>query len=333
MHAAGGITTELPQELKTAVEEALGAVPPARLRAASAALSALYRGGGQSRFTEPADLAAYAALRMPATYAAALSALRETAKCLPGFEPKSLLDAGAGPGTAAWAASAVWPGLEQVTSVERDAAMVSLGKRLTAHAAHEAVRDGQWLAVDLAAEWPAQRYDAVILSYSFGEVPEKQRLPLLRRLWACTGSVLIILEPGTPEGFARVRQARDCLLAAGAQVAAPCPGGMPCPMENGNWCHFASRVARSRGHRLAKDAALAYEDEKYTYVAAARAGTEPCRARVLRHPGIYKGHVVLELCTAQGPRRATVTRSHSGYKAARGLKWGGAAGPDEPGLF
>ena len=45
--------------------------------------------------------AAYSVFRMPATFEAVAFAL----SCLPGDAPGSMIDAGAGPGTAAWAAS------------------------------------------------------------------------------------------------------------------------------------------------------------------------------------------------------------------------------------
>jgi ribosomal protein RSM22 (predicted rRNA methylase) len=51
--------------------------------------------------------AAYAASRMPGCYAAVLKVMEELHMRLPGFRPASMLDFGAGPGTAIWAAQKV----------------------------------------------------------------------------------------------------------------------------------------------------------------------------------------------------------------------------------
>ena len=51
--------------------------------------------------------AAYMAARMPACYAAVYKVLEEVSARLPAFAPESMLDFGAGPGTAVWAAQEV----------------------------------------------------------------------------------------------------------------------------------------------------------------------------------------------------------------------------------
>ena len=75
------------------------------------ALSAAYRGERPARAARtPAQVAAYLAYRAPATFAAAAAVFRQVA-LQPGWRPRSLLDAGAGPGVAAWAAVEQWPSL------------------------------------------------------------------------------------------------------------------------------------------------------------------------------------------------------------------------------
>ena len=54
-----------------------------------------------------AQAAAYMAARMPACYAAVYKVLEELSMRLPAFAPESMLDFGAGPGTAIWAAHEV----------------------------------------------------------------------------------------------------------------------------------------------------------------------------------------------------------------------------------
>src|SRR4029079_17423066 len=71
---------------------------------------------------------AYLAARLPATYAAIRAALDAIADVRPDFTPRSLLDFGAGPGTALWAARDCWPELDAATLVEASASMRKFGE-------------------------------------------------------------------------------------------------------------------------------------------------------------------------------------------------------------
>lgn len=101
-------------------------------------------------------------------------------------------------------------------------------------------------------------------------------------------------------------------------------------MPDDDWCHFAQRLGRTRGHRAAKGAELGYEDEKYSYIAVTREPSVPIAARVLRHPVVRPGRIELALCTPTGLRSALVTRSAGArWRTARDLHWGDAVTPDE----
>lgn len=143
---------------------------------------------------------------------------------------------------------------------------------------------------------------------------------------ARAGQAVVLIEPGTPEGYLRIREARDQLIAAGLRVAAPCPHDGTCPIEVGqDWCHFSARVSRSSLHRQVKGGSLPYEDEKFSYVAATRFPVEPVPSRITRRPQIRKGLVLLDLCGPEGEglTRATVSKRHGDlYKAARDADWG-----------
>jgi ribosomal protein RSM22 (predicted rRNA methylase) len=116
------------------------------------------------------------------------------------------------------------------------------------------------------------------------------------------------------------------LIAAGAQILAPCPHDEACPMVGDDWCHFAVRLPRSRDHRLAKGAEVPYEDEPYAYLLAARPGLGgPAAARVLAPPRSNKPGIDLKLCTPHGVEARFVgRRDKAGYAAARRLGWGDA---------
>ncbi|TGU34238.1 methyltransferase type 11, partial [bacterium M00.F.Ca.ET.152.01.1.1] len=86
----------------------------------------------------------------------------------------------------------------------------------------------------------------------------------------------------------------------GAHVSAPCPHDAPCPLKPPDWCHFSRRVARSRLHRLAKEADVPWEDEKYIYLAASRHQAAVRAARVIAPPKGGSGKAVLKLCRPTG---------------------------------
>lgn len=104
---------ELPASLRAALDRALDGVSRKALAARAARASAAYRAGhgSASVIREPDDALAYALARLPATYAACAAVFAEVARLAPGFSPRRLLDAGAGPGAASWAAFGAWPGL------------------------------------------------------------------------------------------------------------------------------------------------------------------------------------------------------------------------------
>ena len=319
----------LPLELRAAIDTELGQVSLKSLATLSAGLSERYR-AGRSRtagafLRTPDDIAAYTAFRLPATFAAVHATLREIRDQLPQWSPKSLLDVGAGPGTAMWAATEVWPDLASVTSLEREDGMIALGKRLAGHSLEASVKEARWMKADITGAWDVPAHDLVIAAYVLGELRDSAIQALVAKMWEATSGVLALVEPGTMAGFARIKQAREQVLLAGAKAIAPCPHDGDCPMAAADWCHFSQRVARSRLHRQVKAGELAYEDEKFSYVALSRMCAEPIQGRVLRHPKIGKGHIRLELCTPTGLNSTVVTRKDKGMlRKARDLDWGSA---------
>ncbi|MBV9231868.1 MAG: rRNA methyltransferase [Chloroflexi bacterium] len=323
----------LPDDLQAALADKLQAVSARNMAHVAEELSKRYRSGHASGREQDQrtflrsreDVIAYAAYRLPATFAAIYAALVELRARRPGWSPRSLLDVGAGPGTAMWAAAAVWPELEQITLLERDQHMLTFGKELAPHARSLAVKKAVWQRVDLTEQWECNLHDLVIGAYLLGELPFTVHEEIISRLWSRCGDVLLIVEPGTPRGFSLVRSTREQLLVHGAATLAPCPHNLTCPIATNDWCHFAQRIDRSRLHRNVKGAKLAYEDEKFSYIAIARTQGRPIDARVIRHPQKRGGHVHLELCTPDGLKHSIVSRSErEAYREAQDLRWGSA---------
>src|SRR5262245_28560710 len=102
---------QLPAPLRAATADLAREVPVVELRTAAESISCAYRtssaGGPQLRTR--AEHLAYLLVRMPATFVAVTHALARLGERIPEFSPTSLLDLGAGPGTAAWAAVELFP--------------------------------------------------------------------------------------------------------------------------------------------------------------------------------------------------------------------------------
>lgn len=95
-------------------------------------------------------------------------------------------------------------------------------------------------------------------------------------------------------------------------------------MPAGDWCHFAARVERTGLHRRLKSGALNYEDEKFAYVAVARAETPHPAGRVVRRPEPRPGLIHLTVCRGDAISLENVTRRDPArFRAARHAKWGG----------
>lgn len=316
---------ELPAALRQAVDQALEGVALAELARAAERLSRRYRGevrDGGFHLSDDLAARAYLATRLPATYAAIRASLAAVTEARPDFAPRTLLDLGAGPGSALWAAADCWPGLEQALLIEGSPAIRRWGETLAADLPVAAV----WRAADLTGPLPdLPPSDLVTLSYVLDELAPETRERLVERLWAATRDTLVIVEPGTPAGWTRILAARARLIAAGAALLAPCPHALACPLAAPDWCHFSRRVARSRLHRQAKGGEVPWEDEKFLYLAASRQPAPAALgARVIAPPRGASGQVLLKLCQADGTATARrVTRREGAlFKMARRLEWG-----------
>lgn len=269
-----------------------------------------------------ADVAAYAAYRMPATFEAVHSALEAFAETVPEWVPGSHVDVGGGTGAATWAVEAVWPGERDVTVLDWAEPALALGREIAA--SNSALSGVRWERARIGAALRVpEGTDLVTVSYVLNELTPADRSALLAGVSGATA--VVIVEPGTPDGYARIIEARDHLIASGYTIAAPCPHSAACPIVPGtDWCHFSARVSRSSLHRKVKGGSLSYEDEKFAYVAAVRLPVYPATSRVVRRPQMRKGQVLLDLCSADGELgRTTVTKRHGGlYKAARDAEWG-----------
>ena len=283
-------------------------------------LSASYRKGANS---STVDLAAYVVSRVPATFAANVRMHEAMARAMPDFAPCSLLDMGAGPGTASWAALARWSDIHSITQCEQDQSFAWLAAKLNVESGLGALqrtalvqKSEAGLPFDIKAE-------LVVASYMLAELPLGNMPDVAKRLWHRTEDVLLLIEPGTPLGFARLRSVRETLLGQGAFVIAPCTHQNICPMAGNNWCHFKTRVQRSRDHMHAKQATVPFEDEAFSYLVLSRKPVPQSGGRVVAPVTVNKVAATLPLCNGAGLRDEVIaSRDKRAYKRAKKTGWG-----------
>lgn len=324
---------ELPPPLRQAVDRAMSGVALSDLAETAAALSQRYRDEareGAIHVGNRREALAYVAVRLPATYAAVRASLDAVAQARPDFAPATLLDIGAGPGTALWAAADCWPGIGDALLFEASRMFRSCADELAEDAPLPRVT---WRIADVGKDpIDCAPRDLVTLAYALNELAPAVRTTVLEQMWRATADTLVIVEPGTPAGWERIIAARAQLIGFGAHVIAPCPHARDCPLQPPDWCHFSERVARSRLHRQAKGASVPWEDEKFSYVAVSRKAAMADGARVIARPRKASGRVTLKLCRPDSTAGETLFSRRDGapFKRAWRSDWGSVldVGPD-----
>lgn len=315
----------LPEELQEAINKELISQNRGSLKESQQKLSERYLKHGHDRtnyMRSESDRLAYVAARMPATYSACSTVFAEVAKRM--HTPcRTLLDLGSGPGTALWAAVSAFPLLNRLSALEQDGELAALGKRLALSSPLQALRTAQWQPGNLQKCETLPQHDLVVMSYVLGELDPLTIPSLIEHAFKAATHALIIIEPGTPAGFERIRLVREQLIALQGQMIAPCPHMLACPMTGSDWCHFAARLNRTSTHRTIKEGTLNYEDEKYSYVAFGKSPVTLTNGRILRHPLKRSGHIQFTLCTPDGLKQETVSRKAGDlYKQAKDASWG-----------
>ena len=320
----------LPECLQNAIDSEVEKFQFSDIKDARAELTDRYRHSkskSENFITSDVQRCSYLITRMPATYAVVYTVLKEVRKRLPNLSIQGLIDLGAGPGTVMWAACEVFPSITTINQAEQDKQLIALGQRLSLHSPNRVIAQSNWLQHNLeeTSSWKLPPQDLVVLSYSIGELSPKYMESAIEAAWKCTQQVLVVIEPGTPAGFERIRKIRAQLIELGAHMVAPCPHASKCPMADGDWCHFSQRVARSSMHRHMKGGTLGHEDEKFSYIVVSRTPCDLPSARILRHPLKRSGHVLMTLCTKEGIKQETISkRTSDRYKQARDAEWGDA---------
>ena len=166
----------------------------------------------------------------------------------------------------------------------------------------------QWIKKNIITDNIEEKADLVISSYVLNEIKAESRNQILEKLWNSTEKLLLIIEPGTPEGYNQIKEIRDYFIKKGANIVAPCAHEKECKISENDWCAFSCRVARTKVHKILKAGDVPYEDEKFSYIAVSKMKTDK-KDRILRHPKIENGRITLKLCTTEGDiEEKTITK-------------------------
>ena len=297
---------DIPEGLKDSINRLLSENKVSNIIENAQTISNRYRkndGKGKRLLTNESEAVSYVISRMPATYAAVYSAFKQI---LANYNEKmtSLLDVGAGTGTGTWAVNEI-ENMSQITCLEREKSMSNIGKKLMKNTALDNV---QWKSYNILQDEIAEKADIVLTSYMINELPEQKRENAVLKLWQATNKLMVVIEPGTPEGFKNILNIRNLIKNQGGYIVAPCCYNGECPIKENDWCAFYARVARSSIHRQAKGGNLGYEDEKFSYIAFSKTPVEITGERILRHQQINSRFVKVKLCTADGIQEKTYSK-------------------------
>ena len=311
---------ELPLDIKSTLESLLDDYPRDIIKDSAKRIIDRYNNidnSNNNHINSEIDTKVYSVIRYPATFKAFSSALSYSISHYIGDinNIKTALDIGAGSGAASLE-TLLNLNLESITLLEKEQTMIDIGEYLFKSINLD--NKVKYTKSDITKDKYDIRADLVYSSYVLNELDKSNIYLVLDKMWECTNKILLIVEPGTPKGFEIIKIVREYLLSKGGYILAPCPHMDKCPMTSNDWCHFSTRVSRSKLHKELKSGDAPYEDEKFTYIAFSKSPCSRCNNRILRHPQISSGYITLEVCSKDGLKQIKVTKKDKeSFKAAR----------------
>ena len=259
---------------------------------------------GDTLLNTEIEALAYAIMRMPATYGAVYTTLKNTLERIDS-NIQSVLDIGAGTGAATWAINDLLKS-NNIRCFEREQVMLELGKSFMSQ--NPELRDVSWEYADIVKDNLDVKADLVITSYMLNEIKPEERNKVIHKLIESSNHIIVIIEPGTPEGFKNIKQVQKITIENGLHIVAPCTFQGICPLSDDDWCHSIVRMERTKLHKLLKNAELPYEDEKFSYIVISKESYDNSGIRILRHPIIEKGKITLKVCHNGNIEKMVVTK-------------------------
>ena len=313
---------KIPDELNQAIEEQIKKFDIKILKKDAQNLSDKYLNKertGKTLLSKDSEAIAYSIMRMPATYGAVTMALKHTLEISGLNKFNTVLDIGAGTGAGEWALSNLIE-FEKIICLERENAMRKLGQNLLKN--NPNFQKIEWIDEDITKD-ELPDADIIIVSYVINELAPEERKKVIEKILNIDSKIVLIIEPGTPEGFENIKQIRQIAVDNGKFIIAPCTSCKECKLPQNDWCHATVRVERTKIHKLLKSADLPYEDEKFSYIAISKDKYEMAKSRILRHPIIEPGKITLKLCTNGNIEEKIITKKDKeNFKIAKKKKCG-----------
>ena len=314
---------QIPDLLENAIEKEIQGIKITELKELAQKLSNRYmnqKREGQTLLSKEKEALAYSIMRMPATFCAVTVALKNTLNIEESCEIETVLDIGAGTGAATWAINE-YINPKEITCLEREEAMRTVGQALMK--CNSEMKKVKWISEDITNSQYVKGADLIVASYIINELKQEERKNVIKKLLDLESKIILIIEPGTPEGFKNIKEIQKIALENGAFIIAPCTMQGICKLPESDWCHSTVRVERNKIHKILKSGELPYEDEKFSYIAISKENLGTAESRILRHPMIETGKVTLKLCTNGNIEEKIITKKEKEkFKQAKKKKCG-----------
>ena len=304
---------ELPLDIKELLERLLDDYPLRILKESSFNIINKYNNkedisNGDNHINKEIDAKVYSVIRYPSTFKAFSDSLEYSLSHLDDIDITSVLDVGAGSAAASIACLYQLNHLNKIDLLEKEDVMINIGEYLLSRLDTKGV-DIKYHNMDITKDdISSYKKDLVISSYVLNELDHSNIIKVINKMWDSTNKALLVVEPGTPKGYEIIKLIRDHLISKGGYILAPCPHMDKCSLPSNDWCHFSTRVARSKLHKALKGGDAPYEDEKYCYIAFSKSPCTRCTNRILRHPQISSGFITMEVCSPGGLKTIKVTK-------------------------
>lgn len=298
---------EIPKTLENAIEEEIKNIKIPKLREEAQNLSYRYineKRTGKSFITSELQALVYSIVRMPATYGAVSTALKQILELID-TKIETILDVGAGTGATSWAIRDLINPVK-ITCIEREEYMEKIGIKLMN--TDDILKNTIWIKKDIVKENIAEKADLVIASYMTNEFITEERLKVINKLINATNKILLIVEPGTPQGHQIIKELKKYCIEHNLYVIAPCVTQEECKLPDNDWCHSTCRIQRTKIQKILKSGDAPYEDEKFSYIAISKEMLNTASSRILRHPIIRSGYINIDLCTKKGITNVTISK-------------------------
>jgi len=268
------------------------------------------RESGRSLIDSKTDGLVYAISRMPATYSVVYTLLNNLIEqgIIDGIE--SVFDVGSGTGAGYFATKEIFPDAE-ISLFERDSNMIQTFKKLD--------EDKDVVRFDFIKDEFEKKADLVMTSYVLSEMNEEGRMSSVKKMINASNRYVLLIDTGTPRTYENFMKVKRMVPEYGWKVIAPCMTEK-CGLKN-DYCQFYARVERSSLQKMAKEASLSYEDEKYFYLLLAKDDVKIKQSRVIRRPIIKTNVTELKVCDSSGVREVLVTKKNKEiYKKSKKTK-------------